>query len=264
MILHPPPFIIHRFAALGSTNDHLKQMSDAPEFSCVVADEQTTGRGRRDRAWHSAPGEGLYLSLLLRPPMFATKIPLLSLMSAVAVAETLIERGVVGVDIKWPNDVLVNELKLSGILIEAISNTVGSGGIVRNGAGDTRVIVGIGVNLNHPSSLAFPEELRQTATSLRIETGMAIEVDEFRDQLLPRLAHWYECWKRGEERLILDSWQRLSSYSCGQQVAVTLDHEQLIGRTAGLNDDGALLVQTADGSMRTILAGEVTRLRKKL
>ncbi|MEO6723729.1 MAG: biotin--[acetyl-CoA-carboxylase] ligase [Blastocatellia bacterium] len=258
MILHQFPFTIHRFATLGSTNDHLKQMSDAPEFTCVVADEQTAGRGRRNRAWHSAPGEGLYLSLLLRPPKFAMKIPLLSLMSAVAVAETLLKHGAVGVDIKWPNDVLVNERKLSGILIEAVSNGAGS-----DSSRDTRVIVGVGVNLNHPSPLAFPEEFRQTATSLRIETGMAIEVEAFRDQLLLRLAHWYECWKRGEEQLILDGWQRLSSYSRGQQVVVTLDHEQVFGRTAGLNDDGALLVQPADGSMRTILAGEVTRLRKE-
>ena len=255
MIPDLPPFIIHRFATLGSTNDHLKQMSDAPEFTCVVADEQTAGRGRRDRAWHSAPGEGLYLSLLLRPPKFAMKIPLLSLMSAVAVAETLLNFGVAGVDIKWPNDVLVNGRKLSGILIEAISKGTGSQ------LGETRVIVGIGVNLNHSSALSFPEELRQTATSLQLETGKAIDVDVFRDRLLLTLAQWYERWKQGEENLILDSWQRLSSYSRGLQVVVTLDHEQVMGTTAGINEDGALLLQTADGNIRTILAGDVTRLR---
>src|SRR2546423_10911395 len=111
MILHQPPFIIHHFATLGSTNDHLKWISDAPEFTCVVADEQTAGRGRRDRTWHSSLGEGLYLSVLLRPPKSSIKIPLLSLMSAVAVAETLLARDVAGVDIKWPNDVLVHECK---------------------------------------------------------------------------------------------------------------------------------------------------------
>jgi BirA family biotin operon repressor/biotin-[acetyl-CoA-carboxylase] ligase len=97
-------------------------MSEAPEFTCVVADEQTAGRGRRDRAWHSSPGDGLYLSVLLRPPKSSMKIPLLSLMSAVAVAETLLDRDVAGVDIKWPNDVLINERKLCGILVEAVSN----------------------------------------------------------------------------------------------------------------------------------------------
>ncbi|MEP7339942.1 MAG: biotin--[acetyl-CoA-carboxylase] ligase [Acidobacteriota bacterium] len=253
MILHQPPFIIHRFATLGSTNDYLKQMIQAPEFTCVVADEQTAGRGRRDRAWHSSPGDGLYLSVLLRPLKSSLKIPLLSLMSAVAVAETLLDRDVAGVDIKWPNDVLINERKLSGILVEAVSSL----------ASETRVIIGIGVNLNHQSSRAFPEELRQTATSLRIETGAPVLADEFRDQLLLQLAKWYERWTRGEERLIRDRWQQLSSSAYGQQVAVTLDQDRIIGMTAGLNDDGALLLRTQDGSVRAILAGEVARLRKE-
>lgn len=253
MIVHHPPFTIHQFAVLGSTNDVLKQMTEAPEFTCVVAGEQTAGRGRRDRVWHSSPGDGLYLSVLLRPATTSAKapakIPLLSLMTAVAVAETVRERGVRGVDIKWPNDVLVNERKLSGVLIESGST----------GAGETRVIVGIGVNLNHPS---FPEELGQTATSMKIELGQAVAVDEFRNQLLSRLGSWYEHWKRGEDTAILGRWRQLSSYACGQRIIVTLDHEQFTGETAGLNDDGALLVRTADGGWRTVLSGEVKRLRK--
>lgn len=239
---------MHRFATLGSTNDALKQMTDAPEFTCVLADEQTAGRGRRDRVWHSSPGDGLYLSILLRPAKTSTKIPLLSLMTAVAVAETLLERGIDGVDIKWPNDVLVNERKLSGILIESI------------GAAELRVVVGVGVNLNHQ---AFPEELRQTATSLKIETSRTVVVDEFRDQLLNQFHHWYECWKRGEREAILSRWQQLSGYARGLRVSVTLDHQQLTGETAGLNEDGALLLRTEDGALRTILSGEVMQLRKQ-
>src|SRR5262245_4276655 len=112
MIIHLPPFTIHHFSSLGSTNDLLKEMVAAPEFTCVVADEQTAGRGRRARTWHSSPGDGLYLSILLHPQTdSSSKIPLISLLAAVAVAETLIDRGVEGVDIKWPNDVLVNDRK---------------------------------------------------------------------------------------------------------------------------------------------------------
>jgi BirA family biotin operon repressor/biotin-[acetyl-CoA-carboxylase] ligase len=187
--------------------------------------------------------------VLLRPLKASAQVPLLSLMTAIAVAEVVTNHGVAGVDIKWPNDVLASGRKLSGILIEGVSA----------GVGETRIIVGIGVNLNHQS---FPTELSQTATSLKIETGQMIAVDEFRDRLLLRLARWYECWKRGEERAILDRWQQLSSYARGQQVVVTLDHEQFSGETAGLNKDGALLVRTGDGGWRAILAGEVTRLRK--
>ena len=83
VIVHRPPYIIHQFASLGSTNDELKSMPDLPEFTCVVAEQQTAGRGRRDRRWHSSPGDGLYLSVLLLPNT-TTKLSLLSLIGAVA------------------------------------------------------------------------------------------------------------------------------------------------------------------------------------
>jgi len=222
---------------------------DAPEFTCVVADEQTAGRGRRARAWHSSPSDGLYLSVLLRPqPESASKIPLISLMAAIAVAETLIERSVGGVDIKWPNDVMVNQRKISGILAEAASA----------GSNPTRIILGVGVNLNH---ISFPPELTDTSTSISIETGDQIVVDEFRDQLLEKIRRWYEVWKRDDGGLIVNRWQQLSTYARDERVVVTLDDEQIVGVTAGLTEAGALLLITDDDEMKTILAGEVTRLR---
>lgn len=222
-------------------------MTDAPEFTCVTADEQRAGRGRRDRTWHSAPGDGLYLSVLLRPLLAPEQLPLLSLMCAVAVSETIARYNVAGTDIKWPNDVLVNERKLSGILIEGIA-----------GADTPRIIAGIGVNLNHRD---FPPELEQTATSLARECGHQIDAAEFRDQLLISLARWYETLRHGDGHSILNRWQQLSSYAHGKQIVVTLDDEQLSGVTAGLTESGALLVRTASGAMRTIIAGEVSRLR---
>jgi BirA family biotin operon repressor/biotin-[acetyl-CoA-carboxylase] ligase len=248
MVIHHPPFVIHHFTTLGSTSDHLKEMIDAPEFTCVVADEQTAGRGRRARAWHSSPGDGLYLSVLLRPqPESASKIPLISLMAAIAVAETLVERGVAGVDIKWPNDVMACERKISGILAEAASA----------GSNPTRIILGVGVNLNHQS---FPPELAEASTSIAIETSHQVVIEEFRDQLLEEIQRWYEAWKRDDE-LIINRWQQLSTYARDQRVVVTLDDEQIVGVTAGLNESGALRLITDDGEMKTILAGEVTRLR---
>ena len=250
MIIHRPPFIIHHFATLGSTNDFLKALTAEPEFTCVVADEQTAGRGRRDRQWHSSPGDGLYLSILLLPQS-STRISLLSLMSSVAVAETLLEHGVTGVDIKWPNDVLVNGRKLCGILVESIGS----------GTNAPRIIVGIGVNLNHQS---FPDELGSMATSLKIETGQATIVEEFRDQLLEKIYEWYLRWQRGEGKLILERWQQLSSYAMGAQVAITMDGEQLSGETAGLTEEGALMLRLKNGNLRMILSGDVTRLRKNV
>lgn len=246
-LIHRPPFIIHHYPTLGSTNDQLKQMTDAPEFTCVTADEQTAGRGRRDRTWHSAPGDGLYLSVLLRPLLAPERIPLLSLMCAVAVNETVAHYNPAGTDIKWPNDVLVNERKLSGILIEGIA-----------GADTPRIIAGIGINLNHRD---FPPELAQIATSLALECGRQIAVAEFRDRLLVSLARWYETLRHGDGQSILNRWQQLSSYAHGKRIVVTLDDEQISGVTAGLIESGALLVRTASGSTRTIIAGEVSRLR---
>lgn len=250
MVLLHPPFTIHHYETIGSTNDQLKAMSGALEFSCVTASEQTAGRGRRARLWHSAPGDGLYLSVLLRPEIEASKIPLLSLLAAVAVAEAiqpfLISNS--QLDIKWPNDVLLNKRKISGILIEStsIAHEV------------PRFIVGIGVNLNQPS---FPPELSEIATSLQIESGVYINVTAFRNSLLDRLAIWYEELRHDRARKILQRWQELSSYACGKQVIVMFDHEELPGETVGLNDSGALLLKTPSGEIRTILAGEIKHLR---
>jgi BirA family biotin operon repressor/biotin-[acetyl-CoA-carboxylase] ligase len=122
-----------------------------------------------------------------------------------------------------------------------------------------RFILGIGVNLNQQS---FPPELQGTATSLLRATGRPFAHAEFRNQLLSRLAHWYGRWQGHEGRAVIERWQELSSYAYGQQVVITLDNEQLTGETAGLTESGALLVRTGAGEMRTILAGEVARLRK--
>lgn len=248
-VVNFPPFTIHCYSELGSTNDLLKQWADAPEFTSVVADQQTAGRGRRDRLWHSSPGDGLYLSILLRPPSSSTNIPLLSLMAAVAVAETMISREIPGVDIKWPNDVLLNERKVCGILAEGASA----------GSDEIRIILGIGVNINHSS---FPSELRETATSLFIETERRADIGEVRDQLLERIGYWYGVWRRDEFTKITGRWQELSSYAKDQKVAVTLDRQQLLGVTDGLTAAGALRLQTTEGELKTIIAGEVTRLRK--
>jgi BirA family biotin operon repressor/biotin-[acetyl-CoA-carboxylase] ligase len=248
--LHPP-FTIHHYDSIGSTNDQLKAMFDVPEFTCVTADEQTAGRGRRERSWHSAPGDGLYLSVLLRPEIAASRIPLLSLLAAVAVAETIqsFQISNLRLDIKWPNDVLVNDRKISGILIESTSTPNET----------LRFIVGIGVNLNHSS---FPPELSEMATSLRLESGQFFDMTSFRNALLDRLAFWYEELRQNRARRILQRWQELSSYARGKQVVVIFDHEEVCGETVGLNDSGALQLQLPSGEIRTILAGEIQHLRQ--
>ena len=138
--------------------------------------------------------------------------------------------------------------KISGVLAEAVSA----------GSESLRLILGVGVNLNHRS---FPPELSESATSLAIETGERVVVEEFRDRLLEKIAQWYEIWLRGASASIIDRWSQLSTYARGQQVVVTLEDEKLTGVTDGLTETGALRL-VMDGGVRTILAGEVARLRK--
>lgn len=248
-IIRRGPFIIHHYSRIGSTNDVLKSTADGQEFLCAVADEQTAGRGRRSRSWHSAPGEGLYLSVLLRPPAGTGNVTLLSLLAAVAVAETLTGMGLPGIDIKWPNDVLCRERKISGVLVE------GAG----SGEGTQRFIIGIGINVNHRE---FPDELTAIATSFAIESGTVVPVDGIRDRLLDLLHRWYLRWLAGESSAILDRWRELSSYAAGKRVTVTLESEKITGETVGLMESGALIVRTDAGELRTVIAGEVSALRE--
>lgn len=247
--------IVH-LLTVDSTNTYLKSMVEAPEWTCVTADQQTAGRGRQGREWHSAPGDGLYLSILLRPTSAFRKLTELSLIAAIAVAETLIDLFGVGiaesggkVDIKWPNDLLVDGRKISGILVESAG--------LANGE-SVRVVVGIGVNLNQTQ---FPAPLDTTATSCRLVSGQIVDHDSFRDQLLDRFWHWYQHWLAGDSGMILSRWCELSSYASGRPVSVELDGQILTGITAGLDDHGALLLRTVDGGLRTIIAGEVHGLR---
>ena len=239
---------------VDSTNTYLRSLVNAPEWTCVTADSQTAGRGRQQRVWYSAPGEGLYLSVLLRPTDRLADTPLLSLVAGIAVAETLIGLGLDTIDIKWPNDILVDGKKISGILVE----TSGLTGAGSTGLQSPRVIVGIGVNLNQRT---FPADLEGRATSLLGELGSETRSDAVRDRLLERLSEWYRHWREGAVEMILNRWLDLSTYGFDREVAVSLDTGLVRGVTAGLTPGGALRLRTADGTICTIVAGDVTSLR---
>lgn len=242
------PFTVHHFESLGSTNDYLKALREAPEYTVIVADRQTAGRGRRDRSWVSTHGQGLYVSLLLKPVASASALSLISLFSGLAVAETLVAHDVPEVDIKWPNDVLIGTRKVAGILCEGASA----------GATNNRVVVGIGLNLNHET---FPDEIAQSATSLFLATGLKHEAHAVLDSLLIRLKDWYEVWSAGGGEKIILRWQESSSFAFGAHLTINTDDEEVTGVTAGLSLTGGLNLRT-DSGLRTMLSGEVSRLRK--
>jgi len=244
-------FTILRFDAINSTNtEALNQAKQgADEGLCVVARQQTAGRGRHGRTWVSAKDAGLYFSVVLRPKIENRFLPLLTLLSAVAVHDLLTEIYGLKPDIKWANDVHVNEKKICGILAEMTETKKG-----------LAVIVGIGINLK---SSNFSPELKEIATSIEEETIKNINPDKLLENLTKHFANYYQILEseNGAQR-IRQEWAKRSTYFSGKQVSVELETETIVGTTRGLEENGALRIETEDGQIKIIQAGIVERLRK--
>ena len=241
---------ILRLETIDSTNlEAVRQAkAGAKEGLCIVAREQTAGRGRLDRTWQSPKDAGLYLSIVLRPAIEMNSWPLLSLTSALAVSDALVRACSLKPDIKWPNDVCMNDRKLCGILAETIETPAGPA-----------AIVGIGINLKRT---ALPDDLRQTATSIEEVTGSEPDTERVLSELLKAFAERYEILQSsdGFEHTIRE-WCASSSYAYERRVRVSLENETFTGITRGLDRDGALRVETEDGQLRIVRAGDVAALR---
>jgi BirA family transcriptional regulator, biotin operon repressor / biotin---[acetyl-CoA-carboxylase] ligase len=234
-----------RFDRVSSTNDIAKELaaSGASEGLCVIAAEQTAGRGRQGRSWSSPAGEGLYMSVVLRPTIKPSDAGIITLLSAVAVAETLRLDYQIEADIKWPNDIMIGGRKVSGILIESV---------IEDGRLDY-VVLGVGVNTGQRS---FPDEVASSATSLWIETRQTISPEEFSDVLLRRLEQWYFA-AQSDSPGIVSRWEELSPSSRNCSVRVETSGDEIEGITQGLTGSGALVVELASGELREIVAGDV-------
>ncbi len=241
-------FTILRFDTINSTNtEALKQARrGAAEGLTIVARRQTAGRGRHGRTWVSAENSGLYASILLRPQVETRFVPLITLMSAIAVFDLLRENYDLKPDIKWVNDVLVGEKKICGILAELTETNDG-----------TAVVVGIGINLK---SSAFPPEIASTATSIESESGTKPADPEVLDRLLGFFGYFYDRFT-DDPAFVIGEWASRSSYFRGKNVRVATGGETIEGVTDGLEDNGALRVRQLDGSVTIIQAGDVERLR---
>jgi BirA family transcriptional regulator, biotin operon repressor / biotin---[acetyl-CoA-carboxylase] ligase len=241
---------ILRFDSLPSTNLEASKraIEGAPEGLCIVASEQTAGRGRLERRWISPKNAGLYFSIILRPRMDQNVWPLLTLMAGVAVHDALLDSCGLTTDIKWPNDILANGRKLCGILSETVETSIGRA-----------VVVGIGINL---TSKAFPSELDQVATSIETASGEPPDLEVLLDALVCALDDQYQDLQQpmGPEEMV-KRWSAYSSYGEGKQVEVTDSNETYTGVTRGLERDGALRVETGGGEIRIVRAGDVASLR---
>ena len=241
---------ILRFESLPSTNTELARLASegAEEGLSIVADEQTAGRGRLQRAWSSAKGAGLYFSILLRPTIRLDHWPLITFMAVLAVGDALNEAGGIETDIKWPNDLLSGERKICGILAEAIDTPSGRA-----------VIVGIGINL---TEAAIPAELADVATSVSQSSGREPEREAIISALLRALSRWYSLLNEpdGGEKIVA-AWSSRSSYATGKLVQVSNGDEVWQGTTRGVEPDGALRLETSNGEMKLIRAGDVYSVR---
>ena len=250
-------FRVKGFLRVDSTNEEaLRQARQgASEGTLIVAEEQTAGRGRRGRVWHSPAGAGLYFSLILRPGQPRRAWSLLTHAASVALAETLEGlsaelplRRPLEVDLKWPNDVLLSGRKCAGILLET----------ERADDMQPAAVVGVGVNVHagsvplmSASEAACLDEMAETAVPRRrVLVGF-----------LQRFHHWHGIFESGNHRELLARWKSLSSMWDGTPVWIMEGASRRAVVTCGLDDNGALRVRTAEGKVETVLAGDI-RLRR--
>ena len=227
-----------RVEEVASTNDVARQLARAglPEGTVVVACRQTHGRGRLGRAWAS-PAGGLWCSVLLRPaPQPSWTV--LSLATALAVAEAVEAVAGVVARVRWPNDVVVAGRKVAGILLEAAADAL---------------VVGVGINANVAPE-ALPPEVRARATSLAAAAGRPVDLEDLRQALLGRLAAWYAAWQAGVD--LADAWARRDALA-GRRITVRTPDAAVEGIADGVAADGALRVRLGGGEVRHVLAGDL-------
>jgi BirA family biotin operon repressor/biotin-[acetyl-CoA-carboxylase] ligase len=240
----PEGFRLHRYDTIGSTNDEAKALArgGAPDGTIVWADEQTAGRGRRGRIWRSPPGN-LYLSLVLRPDGAPSRAAQLGFVAALGLGDAL--KPLMGprppLRYKWPNDLLANGKKLAGILLESETSATDRVDFV---------VIGIGVNI-----IAAPEDVEFPATSLATEGVTDVTPALLLEGFARHFAGWARRWREEGFAPLRTAWLEGAS-GLGERLRVRLDHETLFGRFQGLDDDGALVLDAADGRRR-IAAGEV-------
>src|SRR5665213_1816241 len=229
---------LHYSAVTGSTNsDALSAARNgAPHGSVYFADEQNAGRGRGDHGWHSAAGEGLYVSVLLRPRIAAARLPLIPLVAGLAAAEAIGTTAQLAVDLRWPNDLLIGPRKTGGILVEAHSE----------GRSVSYAVVGIGINVHQRS---FAPDLSTPATSMDIETGRRVSRQALLVALLKSLEREILALAEGSpaER-IPTRVEQVSTWVRGKSVEVH-GPQACHGVTAGLDEHGFLLVRTDAGTV---------------
>jgi BirA family transcriptional regulator, biotin operon repressor / biotin---[acetyl-CoA-carboxylase] ligase len=245
--------IIHYFK-IESTNDAALALAAADRTNTsshgtvVVAEEQTAGRGRLGRSWYSEKSAGIYASVILRPPLSPAAAPALTLMAGVAAHAAVTATTGLRVDIRWPNDLLVDGKKVCGILTEM------SAEVDRVHA----VVIGIGINVNHQQ---MPAELSSIATSLRMAGGKVYLRAQLLVALLKELDRHYRLLLAEGSAAIAQRWAAASTYAEGRRIRVLTTSGGFTAITLGLDPAGALRIRREDGGEEALVSGEVSEVK---
>ena len=242
---------IYCYDNVSSTNSIAKEVAkkDGEEKIVILAETQTSGKGRLGREWISPMG-GVWLSIILRPKITPKEALKLTFITSSAVAKTINAMFGLKAEVKWPNDVLINSKKVCGILTETKTkeNNI------------EFVVVGIGINVNVDLE-SFPSSLRNNITSLKYELGYEIKRKAFLKSLLQNFEHRYKRLQQELWSVLLQEWKLLATF-LGEQVEVTSFNEVIVGEAWDLDEDGSLIVRLKNGVLRKVVTGDVT-VRKK-
>ena len=236
------------FRLIGSTNTEAARLASKGqrEGTVIIADSQTEGRGRLGRTWVSPAGKNLYLSIIVRPAIPPREASILTLMSAVAFTSAIQRLSSVPVSIKWPNDLMVADKKIGGILTEMKADADSI----------NYVVIGMGINLNLDTS-DMPDSIRESATSVMLQAGSLQSRTEYALEIIKSMDYWYTILRESGKCPIIESWQRLSS-TAGRAVTVTTGEVKLTGLAEGIDTEGLLLLRLGDNSVIKIRSGDVT------
>ena len=233
--------------SMDSSNTQAKRLGEngAENGTLVVTDCQTAGKGRRGRSWVSPTGMNCYFTVLLRPDILAEKASMITLVAALALAKAIKETTQLDTMIKWPNDVIANGKKLCGILTESSTDLEYI----------NYVVVGIGINCNQTE---FPDEIKETASSIRLETGKKVNRCQLLGSFLTHFENYYEIFLETEDLSGLEREYNSLLVNRNREVKIIEKERERVLTAIGIDKTGALLVKDAEGNQEAIISGEVS------
>ncbi|WP_099158338.1 biotin--[acetyl-CoA-carboxylase] ligase [Virgibacillus ndiopensis] len=243
--------IIHKSSTTSTQHiAHQLAQENTPHGTIVIADEQTAGKGRMNRKWHSTEGKGVWMSILLRPDILPYLAPQLTLLTATVLADVLSKDMDTEPKIKWPNDILINNKKTAGILTEmqAEQDQI------------QYVVIGVGINVNHTLG-DIPEDIHRKATSLQIETNKTFDITNLIQHILQTFESAYDSYIKYGFPNVKNKWESYG-FRIGETIQIKTIKKSWEAVFLGIAEDGALLTKNNDGEIKKLYSAEIDWYRE--